>query len=81
MPIKDVDGGLNWQGYDPRLFGDKLPQDQYATNRFYFGGSQVPTDLNAPKMSSNMTGQGIASATHGAFRPMLRSIKKLPNMR
>jgi len=55
MPLKDQDGGLVWQGYDPRLFTGKLPKEQYVSRPFYHGGSEVPLGLNAPQLSSNIT--------------------------
>ena len=74
MPVKDVDGGLVWQGYDPRLFSGRLPQDQYVSRPFYFGGSQVPTDLGMSQ--SSYSGSGMMSKGH-----ILRNVKKLPSMR
>ena len=74
MPVKDVDGGLVWQGYDPRLFTGRLPQDQYVSKPFYFGGSQVPTDLGMSPQS--YSGSGMMSR-----HPKLRGVKKLPSMR
>lgn len=74
MPVKDVDGGLVWQGYDPRLFTGKLPQDKYVEKPFYFGGSQVPTDLGLPKNSYSGTGMSCSQCK-------MRAIKKLPNIR
>lgn len=76
MPVKDVDGGLIWKGYNPRLFDDKLPKEQYVSRPFYFGGSQVPVSLGS------VQGGTIASATQGMLKkPMMRGIKKLPSMR
>lgn len=74
MPVKDVDGGLVWQGYDPRLFTGRLPQDQYVSKPFYFGGSQVPTDLGMPP--SSYSGSGMMSKKH-----ILSKVKKLPSVR
>jgi hypothetical protein len=47
MPIRDIDGGLVFQGYDPAVLkGAKaLPKDTYVSVPFYFGGSQVKTFL------------------------------------
>ena len=72
MPVKDVDGGLIWQGYAPRLFTGKLPQEQYVSKPFYFGGSQVPSELGLPK--SAYSGTGMKSYA-------LRGVKKLPSIR
>lgn len=43
MPIKDIDGGLVWNGYYPAVIkGAKaLPKDTYVSEPFYFGGSNV----------------------------------------
>jgi hypothetical protein len=43
MPVVDVDGGLNFSNYNPRILTGKLPAEQPI---FYFGGSQVPANLN-----------------------------------
>lgn len=59
MPVKDPDGGLIFQGFDPRTITGKLPVDQTATLPFYFGGSEVPTDLG-------MSGSGMARKPSGA---------------
>ena len=80
MPVKDVDGGLVWQNYNPRMFNDRLPKEQYASKPFYFGGSEVPVALNAPQMSSQ--GGSIAAPTQGMLKkPIMRGIMKLPGMR
>lgn len=74
MPIKDIDGGLVWQGYNPRLFNDKLPQEQYVSKPFYFGQSQVPTSLGLSK--SQYSGTGITKCSC-----RLKKLRKLPNIR
>jgi hypothetical protein len=78
MPVKDPDGGLTFQGYDPRLFTGKLPVDQTATKPFYFGGSEVPTDLG-------IHGSGMRQQTPiGAksTNPLITSrVHKLPSVR
>lgn len=74
MPVKDVDGGLVWQNYNPRMFGDRLPVDKYVEKPFYFGGSNIPTELGMSK--SQYSGSGM---TCSACR--LRSVKKLPSIR
>lgn len=52
MPIADPDGGMIWQGYNPRILSDKMPKDtQISPQPFYFGGSQVPTTLGRHKTS------------------------------
>jgi|TARA_R110000868_G_scaffold168421_1_gene403150 hypothetical protein len=38
---KDVDGGLVWQGFSPRVQTDRLPKDKYVSLPFYFGGSNI----------------------------------------
>ena len=52
MPVKDPDGGLNFQGYDPRTLTGKIPVDQTATKPFRFGGSNVPINLGIDKSES-----------------------------
>jgi hypothetical protein len=42
MPQKDIDGGLNFQGYNPRVLTGRLPKEQI---KFYVGGNNVPFDL------------------------------------
>jgi hypothetical protein len=74
MPIKDVDGGLPWNGYSPRLFTGQLPAEQYVSVPFYFGGSAVPTGLDIPK--SAYQGSGVH---RNACR--IKCLKKMPNMR
>jgi hypothetical protein len=74
MPVKDVDAGLIWQNYNPRMFRDRLPADQSVSKPFFFGGSQIPTDLGLSK--SQYSGSGM---TCSACR--LKSVKKLPNIR
>jgi hypothetical protein len=79
MPVKDIDGGLNFQFYSPRLFNDRLPKEQYVSRPFFFGGSQVPIELNAPQLSSQ--GGAVAAATRGSFRPHMRKVATMPIMR
>ena len=43
MPIKDIDGGLVFQGYNPSVLNHTTPKDQYVSKPFYFGGSNVRT--------------------------------------
>jgi hypothetical protein len=47
MPIKDVDGGLVWQGYFPAMFkgARALPKETDCSEPFRFGGSQVKSSL------------------------------------
>ncbi len=44
MPSVDIDGGLTFQGYNPRVLTGNLPKQQKP---FYFGGAgaAVPFDL------------------------------------
>lgn len=79
MPVRDTDGGLIWNGYNPRLFNDRLPKEQYVSRPFFFGGSQVPIELNAPQLSSQ--GGAVAAATRGSFRPHMRKVATMPIMR
>lgn len=43
MPVKDVDGGLVFQGFSPRTLTDRLPKETYTSVPFRFGGSNVRT--------------------------------------
>jgi hypothetical protein len=78
MPIKDPDGGLVFQGYDPRVLTGRLPVDQTATNPFYFGGSQVPHDLG-------ISGSGMSHAMPiggTTIKPVItHQVYKLPSVR
>lgn len=74
MPVKDIDGGLPWNGYNPRLFSGKLPDEQYVSKPFYFGGSQVPSELGLSK--SEYSGTGVTKCSC-----RLRKLRKLPNIR
>lgn len=76
MPVKDVDGGLVWKNYNPRMFGDKLPAEQYVSKPFYFGASQVPIGLGNPQLSSNDT-----SLTPRGKSAVMRRVMKLPSIR
>ena len=78
MPIKDPDGGLVWQGYDPRLIAGNLPSDQTATRPFYFGGSQVPTK---GVTDVNLTGGAVARSRLGTSIPITNPVKVLPSIR
>ncbi len=71
MPVKDVDGGMVWQGYNPATFGYKQPHER----PFYFGGSQVPLEVG-------MKGSGMSAPIPvRPRRDILRQVKKLPMMR
>ena len=74
MPILDVDGGLVWNGYSPRLFTGRLPKEQYASLPFYFGGSNVPTDLGLKR--NEYSGSGMCSKC----KLTTKQIRKLPNI-
>ena len=74
MPVKDVDGGLVWDGYSPRIFTGRLPKEQYVSKPFFFGGSQVPTDLGLSPRSYSGTGMTCPSCK-------TRVVKKLPSIR
>lgn len=41
MPVKDVDGGLVFQGFSPRTLTDRLPKETYTSVPFRFGASNV----------------------------------------
>ena len=71
MPIKDVDGGLVWNNYNPSIFGQKMP---HTEKKFYFGGSQVPTELGLTKQQYDGTGMSKCACR-------LKSVKKLPHLR
>lgn len=74
MPIKDPDGGLVFQGFNPRIITGKLPKDQYVSKPFYQGGSEVPENINI-SLSSNKT------ATELHKKSSTRVVKKLPGKR
>lgn len=77
MPVKDPDGGLIFQGFDPRVITGKLPVDQYVSKPFYFGGSEVPTDLGIS--GSGMTKKPIGATT---TKPVITSrVHTLPSIR
>ena len=61
MPIKDIDGGLNFQGFNPRILTDRLPKEQYVSKPFYFGGSQVSESLNKMTLSSQQTSKNLST--------------------
>ena len=42
MPVADIDGGLTFQGYNPKILTGRLPKQEKP---FYFGGNNVPFDL------------------------------------
>ena len=64
MPVKDVDGGIIWRGYNPRILSERLPKEQYVSKPFYFGGSNVPTDLGLPKSSYSGTGMSVSTTEY-----------------
>jgi hypothetical protein len=70
MPVKDVDGGLVWQGYNPSMFGYK----QFQSKPFYFGGSKVPIEIG-------MKGSGISIPVIPKRDIRQRQVKKLPMIR
>lgn len=70
MPSFDVDYGLNFQGYNPRILTGRLPAS--SPKQFYFGGSEVPSSLELPK--SSYSGIGIKNCK-------MRVVKKLPLIR
>ena len=41
MPVPDVDSGMTWQGFSPRVITDRLPKETYQSVPFRFGGSNV----------------------------------------
>lgn len=73
MPTPDVDQGIIWQGYNPDVLkgARALPKDQTATKPFYFGGSEVPTDLGISKQPTQQLKQPLA----------LQKVYKLPSIR
>lgn len=72
MPLKDIDGGLVWQGYNPHILSGRLPKEQYVAKPFYFGGSNIPTDLGLPKSSYSGSGMKVSTT---------QVVKKLPHLR
>lgn len=67
MPVPDIDGGIIFQGYNPRILTGRLPAR--SPKPFYFGGSQVPSSLGLPE--SSYSGSGMS----------MRVVKKLPFIR
>jgi hypothetical protein len=45
MPVKDIDGGLVYQGFSPRTITDRLPVEKSVSVPFRFGGSNVRSYL------------------------------------
>tara|TARA_R110002126_G_scaffold41650_2_gene121225 strand:- start:461 stop:658 length:198 start_codon:yes stop_codon:yes gene_type:complete len=41
MPVKDIDGGLGFQGFSPRTITGRLPKDTYNSVPMEFGGSNL----------------------------------------
>lgn len=41
MPVKDIDGGLTFQGFSPRTITGRLPTETYNSVPFEFGGSNL----------------------------------------
>ncbi len=41
MPVADIDYGLRFQGFSPRIETGRLPRDTYVSKPFLFGGSNV----------------------------------------
>lgn len=72
MPVLDVDGGLNFQGYNPRILTGRLPAS--SPKKFYFGGSEVPSSLELPKSSYSGAGMTCRNCK-------MRVVKKLPLIR
>lgn len=81
MPIRDLDGGLVWAGYNPSIFSQKTPATQQQP--FYFAGSQVPLSVgtmagkgkdNSCWKNQNLTGLGLGFEK-------CKVVKKLPGLR
>ena len=73
MPI-DVDFGMVWQGYNPRILTGRLAPEQ---PEFYFGGSQVPLR----GMEGSQLDRLSVPIPVRPRRDILRSVKKLPMIR
>lgn len=73
MPIKDVDGGLVWQGYNPSVITERTPAQEKP---FYFGGSQTPTSNYLGPMNS-LPQPSIPTVA----RKRTSVVKKLPSLR
>lgn len=74
MPIKDPDGGMVFQGFNPRIITGKLPKDQSVSKPFYQGGSEVP-EYTSLALSSNNTSKQTAKNVS------TRIVKKLAGKR
>jgi hypothetical protein len=94
MSIVDLDGGLVFQGYNPRILTDRLPREQPP---FYFGGSQVPTSIKpiidglgykgyktmpVTKKEAEMRlhGSGVKEEVVSKVKPQMKTVKYLPNV-
>jgi hypothetical protein len=71
MPIKDPDGGLNFQNFNPRIITGKVAKDQSVTKRFYQGGSQIPEYINLG-LSSNDTSKSSKKISTRIFKKLPR---------
>lgn len=72
MPVKDVDGGLVWQGYNPSILTERTPAQEKP---FYFGGSQTPTSNYLGPMNS------LPQPRLFVDKPRTSVVKKLPSLR
>jgi len=79
MPVYDVDGGLNFQGYSPRQLTGRLPHDQTATLPFYPGGSHVPPELIGIVNGTGAKPQPYQTA--GGKKPIMSKVRVIPSMR
>lgn len=67
MPVPDPDGGINFQGYNPKILTGR---SEPPYKPFYFGGSQVPMYLN--KINNSNQNPTLRQD------PTKKVIKKLP---
>lgn len=54
MPVKDIDGGLSFQGYNPAVLkGVKaIPKETYNSVPFYFGGANIRSYIIPSQLST-----------------------------
>jgi len=77
MPVPDIDSGLTFQGYNPRILTGRLPRQE---SPFYFGGSQVPASLGKVEVSGGAI-RPVDPALFQGKRMITSKIYKLPSVR
>ena len=52
MPVKDVDGGLVWQGYNPSVLNHTTPKNTYVSKPFFFGGANIRSYITPSQLAT-----------------------------